>query len=59
MSTFSDDPASFGTHAAYVNLLRTAVNQVDLLLKNKDIDEKVAEEARKLLRPRKEKPKTA
>ena len=30
-----------------------------LLLKNKDIDEKVAEEARKLLRPRKEKPKAA
>jgi hypothetical protein len=59
MSTFSDDPASFGTHAAYVNLLRTAVNQVEFLLKNKDIDEQVAEEARKLLRPRKEKPRAA
>jgi hypothetical protein len=35
------------------------LDQVDLLLKNKDIDEKVAEEARQLLRPRKEKPKAA
>jgi hypothetical protein len=33
--------------------------QVDFLLQNKDIDEKVANEARALLRPRKEKAKTA
>ena len=28
MSTFSDDPSSFGTHTAYVNLLKTAVKKV-------------------------------
>jgi len=28
MSTFSDDPASFATHAAYVGRLRTAVKKV-------------------------------
>jgi hypothetical protein len=35
------------------------LGQVDYLVQNKDIDETVANEARALLRPRKEKPKSA
>ena len=35
------------------------LGQVDYLLMNKDIDETVANEARALLRPRKDKPKSA